>query len=162
MTSEPAGTSASARDPFEILVAKDAILDTIHRLFIGTDARDWAMVEEALAPRVYVDMTSVAGGEPAEMRGADLARMWEEGLRPIQKVHHQVGNHRITVAEDHAEAFCYGTATHYRPTASGRNLRTFVGSYDFVLARMAKRWRITRFRFHLKYIDGNLELERSE
>jgi hypothetical protein len=149
-------------DPLEFLVAKEAIVDTIHRLFIGTDNRDWAMVEEALAPRVYVDMTSLAGGEPAEMRGAELARMWEEGLRPIQAVHHQTGNFRVTVKEDRAEAFCYGTATHYRPTQSGRNLRTFVGSYDFVLARLVGRWRITRFQFHLKYVDGNLELDRSE
>lgn len=155
-------TAPGRPDPLEFLIAKEAIVDTIHRLFIGTDNRDWAMVEEALAPRVYVDMTSLAGGEPAEMRGADLARMWEEGLRPIQVVHHQVGNFRVTVGEDRAEAFCYGTATHYRPTQSGRNLRTFVGSYDFVLTRLAGRWRITRFRFHLKYVDGNLELDRSE
>ena len=159
MTSEPSAMPGSARDPLDLLTAKDAVLDTIHRLFIGTDHRDWEMVEEALAPRVYVDMTSVAGGEPSEMTGSDLARMWEQGLRPIREVHHQVGNHRIQVTEDRAEAFCYGTATHYRPTTSGRNLRTFVGSYDFVLARMAGRWRITRFRFHLKYIDGNLNLE---
>jgi hypothetical protein len=35
-----------------------------------------------------------------------------------------------------------------------------VGSYDFGLERIAERWRIRRFRFVLKYMDGNLELER--
>jgi len=142
------------------LLAKDAILDTINRLFIGTDSRDWAMVRDALAPRLQVDMTSLAGGQPAEMAGADLAAAWETGLKPIQAIHHQTGNYRVTVLGDQAEAFCYGTATHYRPTRSGRNVRTFVGSYDFRLARLETKWRITSFRFNLKYVDGNLELEK--
>jgi hypothetical protein len=142
------------------LLAKDAVLDTINRLFIGTDSRDWAMVRDALAPRLQVDMTSLAGGQPAEMAGAALAAAWETGLKPVQAVHHQTGNYRVTVLGDQAEAFCYGTATHYRPTRSGRNVRTFVGSYDFRLARLETKWRITSFRFNLKYVDGNLELEK--
>jgi hypothetical protein len=142
------------------LLAKDAILDTINRLFIGTDSRDWAMVRDALAPRLQVDMTSLAGGQPAEMAGADLAEAWETGLKPIQAIHHQTGNYRVTVLGDQAEAFCYGTAIHYRPTRSGRNVRTFVGSYDFRLARLETKWRITSFRFNLKYVDGNLEMEK--
>lgn len=137
------------------------IIDTINRLFIGTDSRDWTMVRAALAPRLHVDMTSLAGGAPAEMEGAALAAAWETGLAPIQAVHHQAGNHRVTLRGDEADAFCYGTATHFRPTQSGRNVRTFVGSYDFQLARLAGAWRITLFRFNLKYLDGNLELETS-
>jgi hypothetical protein len=144
--------------PLDLLIAKDEILDVINRLFIGTDLRDWPMVLEVLAPELHVDMTSLAGGTPSTMPAADLVQAWEEGLRPIQAVHHQTGNHRVTVAGDEATAFCYGTATHFRPTASGRNVRTFVGSYDFRLARMERRWRITSFRFNLKYQDGNLEL----
>lgn len=141
------------------LLDKDAIADVVHQLFLGTDNRDWAMVRAALAPRLEVDMTSVAGGEPSRMDGAQLAAMWETGLQPIQAIHHQVGNLRIAVERDEAHASCYGTATHYRPTASGRNVRTFVGSYDFRLARMDGAWRITLFRFNLKYLDGNLHLE---
>jgi len=94
------------------------------------------------------------------MAGADLAAAWETGLKPIQAIHHQTGNYRVTVLGDQAEAFCYGTAIHYRPTRSGRNVRTFVGSYDFRLARLETKWRITSFRFNLKYVDGNLELEK--
>ena len=59
-----------------------------------------------------------------------------------------------------AEAFCYAVATHYLPNPAGRNVRTFVGSYDFQL-RKSDRWRISLFRFNLKYLDGNLDLEKS-
>lgn len=143
----------------QTLIDKDAIGDVIHRLFVGTDDRDWPMVRAALAPRVHVDMTSLVGGEPADVDGPALAAMWETGLQPIQAVHHQVGNLRILVDGDAADAHCHGTATHYRPTASGRNVRTFVGDYDFRLERMDGVWRITLFRFNLKYLDGNLQLE---
>jgi hypothetical protein len=33
-----------------------------------------------------------------------------------------------------------------------------VGSYDFTLARENTVWKITGFTFHLKHIDGNLNL----
>jgi hypothetical protein len=67
---------------------------------------------------------------------------------------------RVDVRGDQATAFCYGIASHYRSTRSGRNTRAFIGSYDFHLLRMDGRWQIDSFRFNLKYIDGNAELER--
>ena len=60
-------------------------------LFTATDRRDWAKVEECLAPRLTLDMTSVAGGEPVQTTGAEVAAMWKEGLAPIDHVHHQNG-----------------------------------------------------------------------
>lgn len=60
-----------------------------------------------------------------------------------------------------AEAFCYGTATHYLPNETDANTRTFVGSYDFELTRDGGRWGITKLKFNLKFVDGNLNLETS-
>ncbi|HEX2250220.1 MAG TPA: nuclear transport factor 2 family protein, partial [Gemmatimonadales bacterium] len=70
------------------------------------------------------------------------------------------GNYRVEVQADQATAFCYGIASHYRRTTSGRNTRIFVGTYDLHLRTLQGRWRIDRFRFNLKYMDGNAELER--
>ncbi|HSP36040.1 MAG TPA: hypothetical protein VLU46_17140 [Thermoanaerobaculia bacterium] len=58
-----------------------------------------------------------------------------------------------------AHAFCYAVAYHYRKTKSGRNTRTFVGSYDFDLHRRDGQWRVGRFKFNLKFIEGNPNLE---
>jgi SnoaL-like domain len=146
-------------DPVRELVEKDRIIDTVNQLFVSTDQRDWGGVRSVLAADVLMDMTSLAGGKPTRMSAEQIAAGWEQGLRPIEAVHHQAGNYRVQLDGERATAFCYGTAYHYRKTRSGRNTRVFVGSYDFHLQRTNDRWLIDSFRFNLKYVDGNLNLE---
>jgi hypothetical protein len=145
----------------ETLLEKDRIVDVLTELFVATDKRDWNAVREVFAPSVSFDMTSLAGGTPATLSGAQIAAAWEEGLRPLKAVHHQAGNFQVRLDGAEAEAHCYAIATHFLPNPTGRNTRTFVGSYDFRLTKNAGRWRIALFRFNLKYVDGNLELEKS-
>jgi hypothetical protein len=106
-------------------------------------------------------MTSLAGGAPATLTPEQITGAWETGLAPIESVHHQAGNFLIDVDGDTAKAFCYGIAMHHKKTASGRNTRLFVGSYDFVLGRGdGGAWTINSFRFNVKFVEGNLELEK--
>ena len=147
-------------DPVLLLLEKDCIIDVINQLFIATDKRDWPAVRRCFAEAVLFDMTSLTGGAPSRVTPDQIAAGWEEGLRPLEAVHHQAGNHRVDLRGDQATAFCYGIASHYRSTRSGRNTRVFVGSYDFHLLRVDGRWQIDSFRFNLKYIDGNADLER--
>jgi hypothetical protein len=142
------------------LVAKDRILDVVNRLFLGTDQRDWPAVQDCFAESVLFDMTSVAGGEPARMSPAQITDAWEAGLRPIESIHHQTGNHQVAIEGERANVFCYGIALHYRRSRSGRDTRTFVGSYDIGLLLRSGGWKIDRFRFNLKFLDGNLDLEK--
>jgi hypothetical protein len=83
------------QDQLQQLLEKDRIIDTVTQLFIGTDTRDWPTVRACFADTVHFDMTSLAGGkcEPVDA-GADRLRMGE-GLRPLQAIHHQVGNYRV-------------------------------------------------------------------
>jgi hypothetical protein len=141
------------------LFDKEAIGETISRLFIGTDRRDWEAVKACLTDEVHFDMTSLAGGTPAILAAQAIVEMWEAGLRPLEAIHHQAGNLLTEVESDRATAFCYGIASHYLSNPSGANTRTFVGSYDFSLVRLEGRWRISAFKFNLKYIDGNKDLE---
>ena len=139
-----------------MLLDEREVVRAIDRLFIATDERDWAAVRDCFAERVAFEMT---GSEPATRTPDEIAAGWDEGLRHLQAIHHQSGNFRVTVDGDQADAACYGTAWHYLPNESGRNTRVFVGSYDFHLARAGEGWKIDRFRFALKFIDGNPNLE---
>ena len=144
------------------LLDEAAVIEVIVRLFVDTDRRDWAGVRACLADSVRFDMTSLAGGEPSVLTPGEIAGLWEAGLAPIEAVHHQAGNFQVQVNGEEASASCYGIAYHYRRTASGRNARVFVGSYDFHLVRRGEAWRIDAFKFNAKFVDGNLELERDE
>ncbi len=155
-------TEQNLTDRYRDLIDKDRIIETINQLFIGTDQRDWNKVKGLFAPEVRFDMTSLAGGKPQVLTPQQIVDGWEKGLKPLKAIHHQAGNYIVTVAGDQADAFCYGIATHYLPTKSGRNVRTFVGSYDFHLVRNDGVWWIDAFRFNLKYIDGNKDLEKDQ
>ena len=146
-------------DPIRDLLEREAVIDTITELFVATDRRDWPAVRQCFAPRVHFDMSFVGGGEPAEVAAEEIVAGWERGLAPLQAVHHQAGNFRVWLHGEVATAFCYGIAYHYLLNPSGRNTRVFVGSYDFQLRLAAGRWQINRFRFELKFLDGNPQLE---
>ena len=149
-------------DSLNQLLEKDKIITVCTLLFNHTHAplharrrRSADTIFDALAPEVLFDMTSMAGGEPVAMTPQAITDAWEQGLKPLQAIHHQVGNFIVNIITNEAEVFCYGTASHYLPNPSNDNTRIFVGSYDFHLQKSADDWLIDKFKFNLKYIDGN-------
>jgi hypothetical protein len=140
---------------------KDRIIETITRLFISTDNRDWLGVKALFAPLVLFDMTSLTGGQPVTTTPQEIVYSWDMGLKPLKAIHHQAGNFLVDVASNEASAFCYGVAWHYLPNKTNNNTRTFVGSYDMHLVKLGGEWKIDRFKFNLKFIDGNPDLEKS-
>ena len=75
----------------EVLMARQDIVDTVTRLFIGTDNKNWDAVMNVFANEVHFDMTSLAGGEPAVLTSRQIVDAWEEGLKDVEKIHHHVG-----------------------------------------------------------------------
>jgi hypothetical protein len=143
------------------LIEKDKIITVVNKLFINTDNRDWKKVKACFAPEVLFDMTSMAGGKPTTLSPQDIVDAWDEGLKALKAIHHQVGNYLVTVNGNEADVFCYGIASHYLPNKTKQNTRTFVGSYDFGLVKDSGSWKINHFKFNLKYMTGNPELEKS-
>jgi hypothetical protein len=145
----------------DAITEKDRVIETVNRLFISTDNRDWARVKTLFASRVLFDMTSLAGGQPANITPQEIVDGWDRGLKALKAIHHQAGNFLVEVRGSEATAFCYGVAWHYLPNKTNRNTRTFVGSYDVHLVQQEGEWKIDRFKFNLKFIDGNPDLEKS-
>lgn len=143
-----------------VLYEQNEIVGTINRLFIGTDQRQWEKVKECFNKEVLFDMTSMAGGEPVKMTPQQIVDGWEKGLAGITAIHHQAGNYLVTVKGGEADAFCYGMAVHYLQNPSKMDTRTFVGSYDFHLLKQGAAWKIDRFKFNLKFIEGNKDLHK--
>lgn len=140
---------------------RDEIIETANRLFIYTDQRNWEGIKAILADEVLFDMTSMSGGSPVMLKPQQIADMWEEGLKKLKAIHHQVGNYLIIERDEDADISCYGIALHYLPNPTNKNIRAFVGSYDLHLSIAGGVWKIDRFKFNLKFIEGNKDLEKS-
>ena len=76
----------------------------------------------------------------------------------FNSTNHQISNFLIDENENSATVFCYGTATHYFPNESGKNVWTVVGTYDFDLVKIHSEWKVTKMKFNFKYQDGNIDL----
>ena len=142
------------------LLEEKAAIETVNRLFVSTDNRDWEGVKACFADEVVLDMTSMVGGEPSKLRPQQIADAWNSGLKGLKAIHHQAGNYDVDLKGNGADVFCYGIATHYLPNPTGQNSRMFVGSYNFHLKKIKDDWKIDHFKYNLKYIEGNLELHK--
>ena len=146
----------------EDLVSRQQVEDTVVRMFVATDERDWQAVESCFTEPFVLDMTSMVGGSPVTMTPHQVANAWAEGFKTLDHVHHQVGNFRTIVNGRQAKVHCYGVAYHYRnriiaPVKS----RTFVGTYEIDLSAHSGHWCINKLKFNLKFIEGNLDLEKA-
>ena len=157
----PSEVEAMPNEQVEILVAKNAAVETVTRLFVATDELDWETVQTIFTEEVIFDMTSLVGGDPLMLSAQSIVDSWDEGLTPLAAVHHQVGNFVVTIepGAEEATVFNYGIASHYLPNPTGENTRTFVGTYTSHLIKVDGDWKIDEFKFDAKYVDGNLDLE---
>jgi hypothetical protein len=140
------------------IIEQARIVSTLNALFIGTDNQDWERVKECFADEVLFDMTSMGGGEPRKLTPGQITDRWAQGLKGLRAIHHQAGNYQVSVKGNNADAFCYGIAYHYLPNPTNNNTRVFVGSYDFHLIKKDASWKVDKFKFNLKFIDGNKDL----
>jgi hypothetical protein len=147
---------------YEVLLEKETVIGVVNQLFINTDNRDWAKVKNCFADHVLFDMTSLACDEPSTLTPQQIVDAWDTGLKALKAIHHQAGNYVVTINGNEADTFCYGIASHYLPNKTNQNTRTFVGNYEFHLVQQENVWHIDKFKFNLKYIDGNLNLEASQ
>jgi hypothetical protein len=146
---------------YENFFEKEKAKETVNQLFVSTDNRNWEKAKFLFADEVLFDMTSMVGGDPVKLTPEEITASWDKGLKPLKAIHHQTGNYIVRVNQNEAEVFCYGIAYHYLPNKTNQNTRIFVGSYNFHLIREGEDWQIDKFKFNLKFIEGNPELEAS-
>ena len=144
----------------EQIAARLAVEDVVVRLFVSTDERNWPALEACFTTPFTLDMTSMAGGAPTQLTPREVSSAWATAFKPLDHVHHQIGNLQTTIDGSAALVRCYGVAFHHRAAVSrGMKTRIFVGTYEIKLRRDNSRWLVTELKYLLKFIDGNAELE---
>jgi hypothetical protein len=138
---------------------KIEITELTNKLFMYVDAQQWDKVlNEVFTDNVWFDMKS-AGGEAKELTAKEICDIWRRGFVGLDAVHHQAGHYLISIHDGSADIIAYAIATHYKKSALKGNSRMFVGSYDLKASRTEKGWRLSQFKYNLKYVDGNVAME---
>ncbi len=140
-------------DKFSI---REQIVEVVNKLFVYTDNRQWdKIIDEVFTDMVLFDMLSASS-----LSANEICNNWDKGLQGIDAIHHQAGNYLVTVNNTEATVESYAIAIHFKKRAMHGKTREFVGSYNLSLSDIqSKGWRIKSFKYNLKFINGNVELE---
>ncbi len=137
---------------------EERIKEQITKLFVYTDEHRWNEVKPLFAGQVWLDYSSFTGIDASMMTPEQLIDGWRGFLPGFKATHHQVSNYLIDIDDRQARLTCYGTASHYLPNESGRDVWVVVGTYDFGLTKTEEGYKIDRMIFNFKYQDGNTDL----
>jgi hypothetical protein len=136
-----------------------AITDVVNKLFVYTDNLQWEeLISEVFTQQVMFDVTSMGAEKAENLPAYKITEMWDAGLKDLDAVHHQAGNYIIEINNEEADVLAYSIASHYSKDAKNGTTREFVGSYNLHLKKTENGWRIDGFKYNLKYMSGNNEL----
>jgi len=139
--------------------AREQVVEIVNRLFYYTDYQQWQeLIDQVFDQEVLLDMTSLGAPKAEKLTSQQICDQWKDGFKNLDAIHHQSGNYIIDIQNKEAHVKAYAVAIHYKKSAAKGTTREFTGSYNFKLIQLEKGWRITSFKFNLKYMARNLDL----
>jgi hypothetical protein len=105
----------------------------------AADLRDWALCRSCFADEVFVDYTSLHGGEAATMSSDALIKTWQGFLPVFTTYQHLIGSHVVDIQGDEAECRAHFQAAHVLDDEQW----TLGGHYHFRLQIKDSSWQIT-------------------
>ena len=119
-------------------MTQEMIINTVNQMALAADQRDWDLCCRCFADEVFVDYTSLAGGEPATISADALIESWQGLLPGFTATQHLIGSHVVTVQENRADCLAHFQATHILD-----NERWVLGGhYHFRLRLKGESWQI--------------------
>ena len=150
---------AHASEPAAVSLADYiAIVAAVNEIGLAADMRDWPRVREQFADEVFVDYTSLAGGQPARIKADDLVASWRAFLPGFTVTQHLVGSHRVSVDGERASVLSQFIATHRLADATGGELWTLGGHYRHTLHKTGAAWKVDAITMTWTWQSGNTEL----
>ncbi len=139
-----------------LLSQRQEIEETIDKLALHIDAKEWLELAEVLAETVEFDYVSLFGGQVERLLRTEVVNRWKTQLSPLRSTQHIITNlHIIIKADSTADCVANVLATHVRPNPLGDSLWTVGGRYDFQLAQEGGRWKISAVKLTVLWTTGN-------
>ena len=116
------------------------------------DNRDWQALAEVFTAdaRVSYGNLGLFEGQAAIV---EVARAFIESCGATQ---HLIGNIRISIDGEQAQARCYVQATHAALQSADARLMTLWGEYRDQLVCSDGRWRISQRSLHIQHVHGDI------
>jgi len=116
-----------------------AIVNTVNQMALAADQHNWAVCQDCFADNVFVDYSSLAGGEPATISSVALIESWRGLLPGFTATQHLIGSHTVKIKEHQAKCYAQFQATHILDEAQW----VLGGQYLFQLQHNDETWQIT-------------------
>ena len=143
-----------------LFTPREQIVEVVNKLFVYTDDQEWAKLQsEVFSGFIELNMVSMGADKPERVSSREICYRWEKAFKEVDVVHHQAGNYIVTINGEEAQVYACSVATHFKESAKKEKTREFVGSYDLHLIKEYDSWKIDKFKYNLKYSQGNMTLE---
>ena len=119
------------------------VISVVSSIPLAVDLATYDLVEQAFAPSVLIDDTSIWGGKPATMTPAELMTRWRGIVPGFDATWHELTNVEATVTGETATASAFVDGRHW----IGDQLWRPAGTYEWDLARIDGDWKVTRMAF---------------
>ncbi len=145
----------------ETMVDRAEMIRIADALDAAVDAKDWDTARAFFTDEIYVDFTSLVGGEPATIPADGLIGAWSANLTAEKTSFHIRGNHAIEFdGADEATMFSHGYAWNRMERGSeeangGEALWEVWGTYEHGFARTDDGWRVDSMTFTATAQRGN-------
>lgn len=141
------------------LLDKSHIQDVALRTGTAADRRDWEALVSCYKEELYLDYTSLTGGEPERISAHELVlERWAPTLEVLDATQHFTGPCTVDVEGDSATAHAYFQATHVLKDVEGGERWILGGRYDWTFARGAEGWKISAVTMTAIWDEGNRDL----
>jgi len=119
------------------------VITVVSSIPMAVDLAAYDLAEQAFAPSIVIDYTSLWGGEPSTMTPAELMTGWRGIVPGFDATWHQLSDVTATVTGDTATASAFVDGRHW----IGDQLWRPVGTYNWDLAKIDGDWKVTRMEF---------------
>lgn len=131
------------------------ITNTVNRVALLSDLRDWATVKACFTEQVEVDYTSLMGGQPEAIAAEALVQRWKSFFDATFKTtQHLLGSHVVTFNGNTATCMSHFQARHI-PLDSAKEPWTLGGYYTHELVKQSERWLIQKMKMVWTWESGD-------
>lgn len=147
----------SMHSTIQILLDRQAVIDTVSRMCCAFDEQDWPALRACLADTLDTDYSRFRGTPPARLTADEFVRLRKVGLAGL-RTQHLSFNHLVEVTGERARCRC-DFIIHRWPVESAdpRFFHTY-GFYRYEFIRAAEGWRICGITQFVLRSEGSPEL----